>query len=136
MFVHVPLWIAFVCVVCGAALGRLFVFDRSAMITRRENATKAAQTLAKMGLTILPKILTAYGAGDYAGLAHYIKDAAEQLIDPAKAAQEFETLFTNMLTAQMSDATDGPAVLAQVIKLAQVNGIKVPTTTAAPALAA
>ena len=96
-----------------------FLFRKDTEIeNRRRQAGKAAGTLANTyGMTIIPGILEDYSVGDYSGVARRVKDIAEILLDPVRAAAEFGRVFEHILEQRMKDPEQRQALLTKVEKL-------------------
>jgi hypothetical protein len=107
-----------VAAVCGVALGRLGVKDKTAITARRHQANQAAAALRAMGLTVLPPILEDYGVGDYASLLHRARTAVETFVNPEAVTKEFSTLFDNMLAKKMADPAASIELSKKVASLA------------------
>lgn len=97
----------------------LWLFRKDTEIeNRRRLAGKAAGELrGKYGLSLIPSLLEDYSVGDYSGMATRVKDIAELLLDPKRAAAEFDEIFSRMLEIRMSDPEGRSALLARIEKL-------------------
>ena len=112
-YVHVLLFVAL------AFFAGMWLFRKDTEIeNRRRQASSIAGVLKNTyGMTLIPGMLEDYSVGDYSGVARRIKDIAEILLDPKKAAVEFGKVFEHILEQRMKDPEARAALLEKIEKL-------------------